>query len=265
MRAKMFLPPVLWEGGKRIAARLGVHGFRGEYADFAAARRACIGYEARDILQATVKATQATREALERGQTLGSRDLQLGAAFARVMGEHRVPSLRVLDFGGALGAHYFVVRRFLPDWQLTWHVVELPETAREGQRSFATNELTFLPDMNATTPPYDVVLASSSLQYVPDPVEVWKWLASQANRYVLLNRVPMADLGRDRVTVQNVLHPEYRASYPAWFLDETTWIRRFEQEWSIVLRWEVPEDTVHVFGRTFSNSGLLLRRKVSAP
>lgn len=86
----------------------------------------------------------------------------------------------VIDFGGALGSHY---------WQLKgrpmrWSVVETTAMAALGK---PTDELSFY-DGLAKAGPADIVYCSSVLPYVPDPFAMARELATVPARMIVVDR-----------------------------------------------------------------------------
>ena len=86
--------------------------------------------------------------------------------------------LRVLDFGGAAGAHYFDgalarARRVAPVAP-RWHVCETAPMAASAQAVLGGEELSFHYSLGALEGMrYDLIYASGSLQYVPDARRTW--------------------------------------------------------------------------------------------
>jgi putative methyltransferase (TIGR04325 family) len=163
----------------------------------------------------------------------------------------------VLDFGGSLGTHYFSLRRFLPA-AVSWWTVELRQTADLGSRYFGSHELHFTSDLSVVPSP-TVVLASSSVQYCRDPYAQLQLLSGSGASGLILDRLPLLSVQRDRLTIQTV--PYYHARYPAWFLSEEKLLPFLASlGWTIRLRWSVPEDTLWLDGRRLHDSGLLATR-----
>jgi putative methyltransferase (TIGR04325 family) len=100
--------------------------------------------------------------------------------------------LTVLDFGGGCGFHYF---RVVPTIRipLRWAVVETP-TMAERAIKLSQGRFRVFTDIAAAAAALgriDLVHASSSIQYVPDPLGVLKTLAAQQSRYFGLIRFPL--------------------------------------------------------------------------
>jgi putative methyltransferase (TIGR04325 family) len=169
---------------------------------------------------------------------------------------------RVLDFGGGLGSDFRRVREMMPsDWSLVWEILETLPMAEAGRKYISEAGLRFFSDWQDAHGTYDLVLASSSIQYTSDPVLTFERLTSISSRYMIVTRLPLFRGPRDRLTVQRVSPSYYDASYPAWFLGEEKWLPLIEQQFVIRRRWDVPEDHLLLDGQSVINRGLLLERR----
>jgi putative methyltransferase (TIGR04325 family) len=129
--------------------------------------------------------------------------------------------LRVIDFGGSLGSTYRQCAPFLRHLvELHWQVIEQAGFVETGLREFSTDQLTFWPNVQAL-PAMQIgsfVLASSVLQYLPDPDPILDLLLGQHANHLMIDRTPMADMAGHRLCVQHVPATIYPASYPCWVL-----------------------------------------------
>jgi putative methyltransferase (TIGR04325 family) len=202
--------------------------FTGDYADWAAAEAKCTGYNARDILEITRSATLRVKRgeaAFERDSVIFDRmefsfPLLAGLARAAACNGGR---LSVLDFGGALGSSYFQSKPFLAGLrQLRWGVVEQPAHVACGNAEIACGELKFFatPEDCRNEQEPNVLLLSSVLQYLRDPYTALGHLGSLRIPNVIIDRTAFLPGDRERLTVQKVPERIYRATYPAWFLNE---------------------------------------------
>jgi putative methyltransferase (TIGR04325 family) len=264
---KWLAPPAALAMARWLLGRVEpAYGAVGDYSTFAAALEEAgpAGYESGELIAKVREATAAFVREVRQERELGSRTRQLlSAMYLPTACRHDHSQLTVLDFGGALGRHYHDLRRFLPRRiRLAWNVVETPAMAGEGRRRFATSELHFV-DSLATVAQrrFDVVLAIGSLQYVEDPAACFRQLAALRTTFLLLDRFPLVDLPRDRLTVQRVPPTIYRASYPAWFFSEQRW-RGLFQDAGLMLRsqWHSPEDQARLGDLAVSFLGFLLER-----
>ena len=97
------------------------------------------------------------------------------------------PGVTVIDFGGAAGAHYFDLRKALPDIGLSYTVIETPAMVKYAQ-AFSTAELKFKSDFNGIEN-VDIVHSSGTLQSVDNPYVYLQKLINLKADYMLFNRL----------------------------------------------------------------------------
>lgn len=227
---KEFLPPVLFRLRRRSAAPVAgaVYDFTGDYACWEDAEMRCGGYDAANILEQTRAAALKVKlgeAAFERDSVTFARPefcfpLLAGLARAAACDSGR---LSVLDFGGALGSSYFQSKPFLAGLrELRWGVVEQPAHVACGNAEIATGELKFFvtPEECRREHTPNVILLSSVLQYLRDPYAMLGRLGSLRIPNIVIDRTAFLPGDRERLTVQTVPERIYRATYPAWFLNE---------------------------------------------
>lgn len=102
--------------------------------------------------------------------------------------------LNVLDFGGACGAHYFQIRRYLPATRFRWIIVETEQMINAAKiRKLGNCELTFISNMSVL-PILDVVHCSACLEYTLKPYEVLSELLYRKPKYFILNRLHFGEV-----------------------------------------------------------------------
>ena len=105
--------------------------------------------------------------------------------------------LRILDFGGGSGTHYWVAKKLLGESvELDWRVVETPAMVEAVKRyELANNELTFYSNVQDATAgvTFDAVYASSSIHYTPEPYKTLEELCNVSSRRLIITRTPIAD------------------------------------------------------------------------
>ena len=262
------LPPVLLRLLRRV--RRPAYGLFGSYStyDEAAAASAGAGYEDPAIIEAVI-GVQRARLASTGSTELGPRGLELQLALAHAQGQAAGGELRVLDFGGGAGGHYFdvVARRAQSGWPeeaLRWYVCETSAMAVAAQSALATDELSFHESLSELeSVPYDLVHVSGSLQYVPDARDTWTRLAAISHRWLALNRTPFVSSDTDAFTVQRAPVPVGgSATYPSRLLAERPWLERMSRTHDLVARWPVASDQPYVERvRGVRYEGMLLRRR----
>ena len=114
-----------------------------------------------------------------------------------VVGSPSSTPLRVLDFGGGSGTHYWVAKQILGNHvELDWRVVETPAMVEAVTRyELANEELTFYSDLQeaVSDATFDAVYASSSIHYTPDPYATLEILCNIPSKRLVITRTPMAD------------------------------------------------------------------------
>ncbi len=206
--------------------------FSGDYRSWEDAERASTGYADREILARTRAAMLKVRN----GEAAFERD----SVTFQVM-EHRFPllarllraavaregRLSVVDFGGALGGGVSSRGRgFLSVIkELRWSIVEQPAHVACGQTEFADDQVRFYLSIEDCLPrraAEDLLLTSGVLQYLPRPYAALEDLLAHGVEHVIVDRLAFLRRNQDRLTIETVPEVIYRASYPAWFLSETT-------------------------------------------
>jgi putative methyltransferase (TIGR04325 family) len=207
--------------------------FSGDYKSWAEAASLTTGYDQEHILEKIVSATLAVKT----GEAVSQRDgvlldkipynFPLIATLLRAALEDG-NRLDVLDYGGSLGSSYFDSHGFIkPVSDLNWSIVEQPHFVAAGQDAVATKELHFFETIQdcARDRRPNVILLSGVLQYLSNPWDTLRDLRRLGSSYLFVDRTAfiMADL--DRLTIQHVPGWIYEASFPAWFLSETKFLR----------------------------------------
>jgi putative methyltransferase (TIGR04325 family) len=131
--------------------------------------------------------------------------------------------LNVLDFGGSLGSTYFQNRNFLGALnKIQWSIIEQANFIELGKEKIEDEVLKFyytIEECLKEVSP-NVMLLSNVLQYLENPYECLDKFISYKFEYVIIDRTAINTLGKERLTIQNVPEEIYKASYPAWFLDD---------------------------------------------
>lgn len=241
-RLKPFVPPFLLDAIRHL--RRPVINFEGSYRSWNEAAAAATGYDSQEILDRVAAATRK----VEQGKAMFERDSVVFneieyswpvlACLLRVAASQR--SLRVMDFGGALGSSWRQNRRFLADlpFPVVWSVVEQDAFVELGRAEFATDSLRFSKTIEeASHDGIDVALFSSSLCYLAEPCQFLRELAAGPAKYLIVDRLPILSGTRDKITLQSVGEPIYTASYPIRLFGEDNLSSLFEG-WQLVERWD---------------------------
>ncbi len=136
-------------------------------------------------------------------------------------GEQR---LSVLDWGGGCGHYYVLARALRPDLRLDYHVQEVPKLAALGRELLP--EVTFHDGDGALARPYDLVLASGSLQYAEDWTALLARLGAAADRLLYVTRLPVAFRSQSFVVLQRAGAYGYDTEYLGWVVNRSELLGR---------------------------------------
>lgn len=229
--------------------------FDGDYPCWQAAVDRSTGYQAEGIAKKVLETTLQVlggRFAFERdsvGFVLPEYNWPLLACLFGAAAAHG-GSLRVLDYGGALGSVFLQHRNLFTQLPtVDWRIVEQAGYAELGclhiAPSMAAGELRFFSTIEtalADGKP-DVLLLSSVLQYLPDPWSALSGLLKFGWDRVILDRTAVLPYcSKCRLTVQTVPEWIYSASYPAWFLSQPRLFECFADHWQLMATWENSEN-----------------------
>jgi len=202
MIIKDLIPPILIKAVKNIA---GLNNTK-EYQNYSQALKACnrFAYEDSELCDMIADKTMALRDSLLRKPyILNTQDVHLLAALNQCLIVHPKNNLTVLDFGGACGAHYFEMKRFIPDSvSLKWYVVEMDEMAKAAfSRNLNSEELLFVNSIEAIGTKIDFIHSSGALQCVSDPYDILKRLVGIEADFVFFSRMLLNKGNNDVITI----------------------------------------------------------------
>jgi putative methyltransferase (TIGR04325 family) len=144
--------------------------------------------------------------------------------------------LRIVDFGGGLGASYAYLRHCCPDAAIQHAVVETSGVVARGRAMFADDpSVTFAEAVGPAHQGADIVFVKSALQYLEECSAVTRSLLELRPRFLLLEKLSAVEgeaFGTEQVNLPGV-------SIPYWFVNGGEVIRMAaEQGYRCVLhRW----------------------------
>ena len=241
---KQLLPPIAITILKKVLVKTHL-GFV-NYPSWDQAEQASEGYDSDSVIEKVRKAAKLVFD----GEAVYERDsvvfddidysypLLASLLFAAANSE----SLRVIDFGGALGTTYQQNRRFLSKIKRTcqWRVVEQEKFVSIGKREFTNETLSFYSTIEeAYKDGVDVVLFGSSICYVPNPYIFMEKAKATRAPYVIFDRTPTTNLKEDTFAVQNIPPSIYKASFPIRNFSYTNITKCFkdEDEYELIEEW----------------------------
>ena len=244
--------------------------FTGDFNSWDEANRESTGYDAPQILSKTRAALLKVKEgkaAFERDSVTFDKiepNVLLLSGLSRAAATNQ-GRLNVLDFGGSLGGTYFQCRNFLSEINdFHWSVVEQPAQVACGKTDFANHELHFYESVDDCLHEQNpnVLLLSGVLQYLPEPYAFLENALQIGIPYVIVERTAFNANGVDRLTIQHVPASVYEASYPAWFLSESSLRRIFAPGYDLICEY-LGDDQAELEGGKAVFKGFQFQRKSS--
>jgi putative methyltransferase (TIGR04325 family) len=255
MRRGANAPLSLQQLAQRLGTRLASDSFfvsPGYYAplsSWADAERCCgDAYQAGSVVERYQHAARQLAAQRNQHQPVDPYTMrQLAALQHAWLAQGRPSSLKVLDFGGAMGTHFHNLELHWPWCRLDWTVCETAAVAAAAAAEFecdcpSGSRLRFSDQADAVLKAgCDLVFASCSLQYLEHWPQMLMLFRSAA--WMLLDRVPLIDHPTDLITIQVVPASYTDTRYPGWKFAAGSWMPRLASAgFQPVLHWLVPED-----------------------
>jgi len=222
--ARDFLPPI----AVRLYRRKRRNQNKGDYPTWQAAARVTHGYGNPSILAAVQEATRKVvrgEAKYERDQVLFNDDVKrwpvIGALLRQALTESPGKLLGVMDFGGSLGSTYYQIRDVVEAVvKLRWVVIDQETFVAAGKAEFATENLRFRASIGEclSRDEPSVALLSSVLPFLEEPYLILEEVLAAGLQTIIIDRTPLVEGAKDRLTVQYIPESLGGGSYPAWFL-----------------------------------------------
>jgi len=150
--------------------------------------------------------------------------------YAYVLGAAAVgkDQISVLDWGCGLGQYGLIAQELYSELKIDYHCRELPTLSARGRQLSPT--ATFHDDdASALRGPYDLVVASGSVQYSEDWRGLLQALAAASHHYVFVTRLPVVQRSDSFVVLQRPGSTGYQTEYPGWHLNRGEFLRAAKQ------------------------------------
>ena len=248
-------------------------GWQGDYASWEDAEQLSKGYDAVEIAEKVLASTLKVKN----GEAVFERDSVL---FDKI--EYSEPlilslvlasnnkKLTVLDFGGALGSHYYQNVKFLKENaginKVCWNIIEQAKYVEIGKQKIAGEELKFYSsikeyqDINIKT---DIVILSSVLAYLENAYEIIDDLLALGAKYLIIDRTLMVENMEDIICVQTVPESIYKASYPCRIFSKEKLIANLikTEKYQVIMDYSSKIDSdVYIGTQVAESKGLLLKK-----
>jgi putative methyltransferase (TIGR04325 family) len=222
--------------------------FEGVYARFDEAPEVGDGFAGSIWRERSLKSARDEAKKLAAGEALDYSLRQRNAVLPVVVAMllSRQARAKILDFGGGLGTAFMALSRAIGDdiARVDYHVVEVDGICRDGRELFSGR---CGPTFEADLPQgggFDVVTASSVLQYVKDWPGVVRRLAGYGALYLVLGDVFIGEF-QSYVTLQNY----YDSRIRHWFVNAAEFIGEIEKQgYTLLLRSPCDNCILGVYG-----------------
>ncbi|MFY9315024.1 MAG: methyltransferase, TIGR04325 family [Burkholderiales bacterium] len=274
MNARDFLPPIAIAIARKILAGSG----RKTYANYEAALADCTdpAYGSADVVEVVLRKTARYRDEISAS---GATRLTPANAFSLcgLLACAGPGETKVIDVGGACGAHYFLARALLPkSLRLRWVVVETPLMVERAAGVFASDELSFSADLESAISSMDgidLLHTSGTLQVVDRPYELLARIASASARHLMFGRLGLTRGSRDVVAVheswlsRNGPGPmpsgiqDRKVRYPYVCIRESVFHETVRKNYDIVMTVDDDSGLIPVDGEVLVGGGIFARLK----
>jgi len=266
---KDFIPPIFIKLFKLT------HEYKSYHESFNKANKGA--YENKILCQVVAeKTSRFVRELNTKPYQLDATNVFLLATIQNYFNETKKKEIRIVDFGGACGIHYYEVLSFIPkDYIVKWTVIETKEMVASAKKFGCGNQnLDFISDSDEVIGEVDLIYSSCALLYVKNPYLELDKLIKLSAKWILVNRMMFNEEDRDIYTLQKSklsgngpgkLPKEYKdiiIKYPHTTLSLPKFINAFNEFYSI--EWEFEERTgMHQINfEKVKGLGMLLKLKI---
>ena len=139
-------------------------------------------------------------------------------AYAIDLAARKKDRISLLDWGGGIGHYYIINKALLPKVTIDYHCKNLLLLC-EGGRELLPEAKFYENEEECFAQAYDLVLASSSLQYCEDWQRIAQRLTLATRSYLYITRVPIVHRLPSFVVVQRLYRYGYQTEYLSWFLN----------------------------------------------
>jgi putative methyltransferase (TIGR04325 family) len=226
---------------KRLFVKVKPFGWFGDYTRWEEANSKCTGYEQNKILgkvKTSILKVKKGKAVYER-DSVAFKTLEYSEPLLQSFKEIAASNqncMKIVDFGGSLGSTYFQYRNLLQGLNvIEWNVVEQSHFVKCGKKYIQENGLRFYNSIEdaLSESKANSILLSSVIQYLEKPYDFIEKLIQYGFDFIIVDRTAFIENEKDRITVQIVPEFIYKASYPAWFFNEQSFIKLFKEKYEV--------------------------------
>lgn len=244
-------------------------GWFGDYATWEEVEKECVGYDSSEILNKVRTSVLKVRngEAVYERDSVLFNEIQYSQDLIQSFKDSiRNGKLHITDFGGSLGSSYFQHKSIFKDLEdLKWAVVEQKHFVECGQKKIAIDHLKFYNTVEEALKEQSnqVLLLSSVIPYFKEPYSLINKMLLYDFENIIIDRTAFIEGNKERITKQIVPEFIYKASYPAWFLNESKFVKAFSSKYELVREFKSAFDPDGIMedGKKVYRKGFYFKRK----
>ena len=140
--------------------------------------------------------------------------------------------IKVLDYGGSFGNTFFSLENYL-NLKFEWHVYDQEKKVHLAKKTKVFKPVNFLYKHQIKKNYfYDIILFSTSLQYMENPLLVLKELKN-SSRIILINNLILNNSKKDYLRIERPDPTIYSFTYPCWFLSKFKFLNVLNKDYKI--------------------------------
>lgn len=218
------------------------HGWFGNYKNWNDAKVECTGYDDFEILNKVKDSVLKVKngDAVYERDSVIFNEIQYSQPLLDNFNKIAIENngiLNVVDFGGSLGSSYFQNKSLLKNVsKLNWSIVEQKHFVDCGKEFIEDDTIKFffsIDDALINNTPQTLLL-SSVIPYFEHPYELIATCLKYNFEYIIIDRTAFIESKLERITKQIVPDFIYKASYPAWFLNEQKFVDAFKSNYNLI-------------------------------
>jgi putative methyltransferase (TIGR04325 family) len=262
---KKWIPEAIIHTLNKITGR--TNSFKGEYKTFEEALISSEGYNSRSLLAKIVDANLGVLN----GQAKYEKDgllfdkidfsYELNSFLLRVYVEKNKP-ISILDYGGSLGTTYRQFKEFADSQIISnWLIVEQQGLVEAAKKYISIHNLNFISneDVNFDKLKTDVVIFSSSLEFLPDPDQALTSILKANPSYIIFDRTPVSESSETKICVLKA-QKKIGGSYPCWIFSSQFFFKKLHG-FQMISRWDSAEGSFKFSGSHGKYEGMAFKRK----
>lgn len=214
--------------------------YKGPYKKWEIAKQKSTGYDSDEIFEKVKKSAlivKETKKGHERDSIIAY-DNNFDKYLIRVLdgySNNKDKIINILDFGGSLGSLYFKYKDKIKN-KFIWSIIEQKKFVKEGKKNFQNNQLIFFNSINEYKKSFspDIILASSSLQYLEKYQETLKEMINLDSDYIIILKTPFSKKKNNEIYIQKPLRHIYNSTYPSWIFNYEFFLNNFTHKFELV-------------------------------